>query len=121
MKNLFFSLIFILFFISCEKKKERIKTISVVKIETIFEDSISVRAIEVWNDSTLWFASDQGKFGILIGKKPKIADLLLHFFISKTVDFVIVDHAGGLHVCVDDGGSDKLKSAFFEVFGDAVG
>src|ERR1041385_2777441 len=39
--------------------------------------------------------------------------MLLDFFISKTVDAMIVDHAGRLHVGVDHGRSQKFESSFF--------
>lgn len=129
MKNLFFSLIFILFFISCEKKKERIKTISAVKIETIFEDSISIRAIEVWNDSTLWFASDQGKFGVLIDKNPKIAELryndslLTVRSIAKTGNSVFLLSSGNpavLYKTYFDGNEVSLMSDVYLEEGEKV-
>ena len=34
---------------------------------------------------------------------------------------MVVDHADGLHVGVDDGGAEELEAAFFEVFGPADG
>ena len=34
---------------------------------------------------------------------------------------VVVDHAGGLHVGVDDGGADEVEAAVFEVFAEGVG
>ena len=34
---------------------------------------------------------------------------------------MVVDHGGGLHVGVDDGGSDEGEAAGFEVFGDGIG
>lgn len=33
---------------------------------------------------------------------------------------MVVDHAGGLHVGVDDGGTNEVEAAFFEVFADLV-
>ena len=35
--------------------------------------------------------------------------------VAETVDHVIVDHAGGLHVGVDDGGADEVESPLFQV------
>lgn len=37
----------------------------------------------------------------------------LYFRISKTVGGVVVDHAGGLHVGVDDCWADKFEASFF--------
>jgi hypothetical protein len=34
---------------------------------------------------------------------------------------MVVDHAGGLHVGVDDGATDKFEPALLEVFADGVG
>lgn len=75
MKTHFSGFFLLLSIVACNKKETKITSVSGVTMETLYEDSISIRAIEVWNDSTLWFASDQGKFGTLIGKNPKVAEL----------------------------------------------
>lgn len=75
MKTHFTGFFLLLSIVACNKKETKKTSVSGVTIETLYEDSISIRAIEVWNDSTLWFASDQGKFGALIGKNPKVAEL----------------------------------------------
>ena len=60
MRYLSFILIFCLL-TSCSEKTERIP-FSAVKIETIFEDSLSIRAIEIMGNS-LAFAANRGVFG----------------------------------------------------------
>ena len=67
-----------------------------VEISPVFQDSISIRAIEVVNDSTVWFAANRGKIGVIEGKTPKLAtvnyqDSLLAFrSIARTSDAVFV-------------------------------
>ncbi|PJB13335.1 MAG: oxidoreductase [Flavobacteriales bacterium CG_4_9_14_3_um_filter_40_17] len=75
MKSHFAGFFLFLSILACNKKEYKKTSVVELKIETIYEDTISIRAIEVWNDTTLWFASDQGKFGALIGSTPKIAQL----------------------------------------------
>lgn len=53
-------------------------------IETLFEDSLSIRAIVPVNESQVWFAANNGMVGFVDGKTPKLAtikyeDTLLHF------------------------------------------
>lgn len=39
-------------------------------------------------------------------------------FVVVAVCGVVVDHADGLHVGVDDGGADEGEAAFFEILAD---
>src|SRR6476646_4931700 len=43
-----------------------------------------------------------------------------HFSISITVDYVIVDHADRLHVCVDDRRSNEAETAALEIAAECV-
>src|SRR5665213_2963791 len=46
---------------------------------------------------------------------------LRQIFVSKTTDQVVVDHAGSLHECVADSGSDELEAALCEVLAHCIG
>ena len=52
--------------ISCqdENKKKVLANIESVELETIYEDSLSIRALEILNDGSLAFAGSDGKFGL---------------------------------------------------------
>ncbi len=54
----------ILLIVSCAPK-ERSHKFSAVSIATVFEDSVSIRAIEFLDDSTLAFAGSNGIYGSL--------------------------------------------------------
>ena len=41
--------------------------------------------------------------------------------IAETVDDMVVDHARGLHVRIDDGRTDEAKPAFHETLRDGLG
>jgi hypothetical protein len=43
-----------------------------------------------------------------------------NFPLTKAIDNVIVDHPGGLHVCVADRRADKLESALLQVFAQRI-
>ena len=72
------------------------KEFTSVHIETIFEDSLSIRAIEPMSTDQVWFAANNGKIGLIDAKVPKLAnisygDSLLHFrAIASTKDAVFV-------------------------------
>ena len=44
----------------------------------------------------------------------------VYFSIPETIRRMVVDHAGGLHVGVYDGGADEVEAAAFEVPGDFI-
>lgn len=46
---------------------------------------------------------------------PKISLSPANFFVTETGNKVVVDHSGGLHVCINHGGTHKLKPPFSEV------
>ncbi|MEZ4818105.1 MAG: oxidoreductase [Flavobacteriaceae bacterium] len=67
--------------VSCSEKS---KLIEQVAIETIFTDSLSIRAIAPLDENRVWFAANKGMIGLLDGTTPKLAtvkyeDSLLHF------------------------------------------
>ncbi|MCB0457941.1 MAG: oxidoreductase [Flavobacteriaceae bacterium] len=92
MKFLSFLLIVWVFF-SCSEKS---KLIEQVDIETIFTDSLSIRAIAPLDENRVWFAANKGMIGLLDGETPKLAtvkyeDSLLHFrAIATTKEDVFV-------------------------------
>ena len=67
-------------FIGCSDKQ----SFSLVEIETVYEDSLSIRAISPISDDRVWFAANNGRVGLIDGDVPKLAtvkyeDTLLHF------------------------------------------
>ncbi len=87
-------LLFIMVAVSCENAKD--VTFSEVKIIPVFTDSLSIRAIAPINESTVWFAANNGIVGLIDGTTPKIAtvryqDSILNFrAIAKTANSVFV-------------------------------
>lgn len=79
--------------ISCETNSKQITSVSV---ETIFSDSLSVRAIAPLDIDKVWFAANKGIVGLIDGSTPKLAtikyqDSLLNFrAIAKTKEAVFV-------------------------------
>ena len=70
-----------LLLISCSEKS---KSFHSVEMETIFTDSLSIRAIAPLDENRVWFAANRGMVGFIDGKTPKLAtvkyeDSLLHF------------------------------------------
>ncbi len=59
----YFPLLTLLILIAACSKKERPKPFSKVQIETVFEDSVSIRAIEFLDSKTLAFAGSGGVYG----------------------------------------------------------
>ncbi|HAT66090.1 MAG TPA: oxidoreductase, partial [Flavobacteriaceae bacterium] len=59
-----------LLLISCSEKS---KSFDRVKIETIFTDSLSIRAIAPLNENRVWFAANKGMVGLIDGNIPKLA------------------------------------------------
>lgn len=75
MKRPLYLLTFLFIISSCQKKTVDPKPVTNIQIEDVFTDTLSIRAIEVWNDTTVWFGSDQGIVGVISGGKPKLAQL----------------------------------------------
>ncbi len=67
-------IVFVLFLcISCNDEAE-IKFTS-VKIENVFTDSLSIRAIAPIDENKVWFAANNGKVGLIDGDTPKLATI----------------------------------------------
>ena len=79
---------------SCESDKEM--SFTSVTTTTIFEDSLSIRAIAPISTSQVWFAANNGSVGLIDGTIPKLttirySDSLLSFrAIATTKDAVFV-------------------------------
>lgn len=67
-----------------------------VEVQSVLQDSISIRAISAVNDTTVWFAANRGKIGVVEGLTPKLAtiyyqDSILSFrSIARTPEAVFV-------------------------------
>lgn len=87
-------LLFIGVAVSCENANNI--TFSEVKITPVFTDSLSIRAITPMNESTVWFAANNGVVGLIDGTTPKVTtvkyqDSILNFrAIAKTSKAVFV-------------------------------
>lgn len=64
MKHIFFLFLVAVVFVSCEEEPKSHKYTSLT-IQNVFEDSISVRAIEFLDDKTLAFAGSKGLYGTI--------------------------------------------------------
>lgn len=89
---LFLFSLFIIF--SCNNKTE--VEFNSVQITPVFLDSLSIRAIQPFDENRVWFAANKGKVGLIDGDTPKLAvikygDSLLHFrSIATTNEAVFV-------------------------------
>lgn len=68
--------------LSCSNETE--KKFESVLIQTVYKDSLSIRAISPIDENRVWFAANNGKVGLIDGNIPKLAtikyeDRLLHF------------------------------------------
>lgn len=84
----------VLFAISCKNKEEKQLPklpVQSVEIETIYEDSVSIRAIELLNDGSLAFAGSDGKFG-LYNPQTKTWNTKVQQYDSITPAFRAVAH-----------------------------
>ncbi len=90
----FFLLFVTTLFFSCGN--DSVKEFTTVKIERIFADSLSIRAIAPIAENKVWFAANAGRVGLIDGATPKLAtikynDSLLHFrAIAATKNSVFV-------------------------------
>ncbi|MBU2526056.1 MAG: oxidoreductase [Bacteroidetes bacterium] len=115
---------------ACQNKPENtFSKVQSIKIDTLYKDTISIRALEIWNDSTVWFGSDQGIIGTLIGHTPKVAtisynDTLLAIrSIAKNKSAVFLLNAGTpakLYKSYFDGQEIALLKDVYTETGDAV-
>jgi len=80
--------------ISCTNNSS--KNFSEVEIQTVFEDSLSIRAISPLDENRVWFAANSGRVGLIDNNVPKLATIkyeesLLSFrAIAKTKEAVFV-------------------------------
>lgn len=64
MRFFFSLLIFCGLFISCKNEAKSIRNFTSISEEIIYEDSISIRAIDIVNNE-LWFSGNKGKYGAI--------------------------------------------------------
>ncbi len=69
----FLAAVILSFFFSCSNEAET--KFASVKIEPIFSDSLSIRAISPIDENKVWFAANNGKVGLIDGKIPKLATI----------------------------------------------
>ncbi|QDO93982.1 oxidoreductase [Formosa sediminum] len=127
------SLLLFIFMTSCNQEvKKTLKTYTSVSVQDIYNDSISVRAIELMGDGTLAFAANNGAYGLYFPKKQQWATgtqiydtIPLHFraVAHTTNDFFMLSiESPALLYKTGDDGSMKLvyKEEGEDVFYDAM-
>lgn len=93
-----------------------------VTITPVFTDSLSIRAIVPIDETSVWFAANAGKVGLIDGATPKLAtikyqDSLLHFrAIAKTQSAVFVLSIANPAVLYKIGVSGKDATNIEEVY-----
>lgn len=95
-----------------------------VHIERVFTDSLSIRAIVPIDASRVWFASNQGKVGLIDKTVPKLAtikyeDSLLHFrsiAVTKEAVFVLsISNPGVLYKIIVSGSeASSIEEVYVE-------
>lgn len=83
-----------IFFASCSDGRSHFERVTV---QTIFTDSLSIRALAPMDENRVWFASDKGRVGLIDADIPKLAtikyeDSMLHFrsiSVTSTAVFVL--------------------------------
>ena len=116
----FFSLFGVILLISCAT--DTAKDFTRVEIDTVFSDSLSIRAIAPVDANSVWFAANNGRVGIIDSLTPKLAnikhqDSLLHFrAIAKTKDAVFILSIANPAVLYKIGVSGKEASNIEEVY-----
>jgi hypothetical protein len=119
MRNLLFLLVIVLFGACSTKTAPDYRSIA---IETVFVDSLSIRAITPVDEHSVWFAANNGRVGIIDGKTPKLAtikyqDSLLHFrSIAQTTNAIFVLSIANPGVLYKIGVSGKEASIIEEVY-----
>ncbi|MEZ4853722.1 WD40/YVTN/BNR-like repeat-containing protein [Flavobacterium sp.] len=75
MKYSCFLILFFILILSCKKEQTKSQTtrkeVTSIKVDTIYQDAISIRAIKV-SDSQIWFGANNGKYGAIHLKSHKI-------------------------------------------------
>lgn len=118
--RIFLKSLLILIIISCETNPA--KEFTTVSIERVYTDSLSIRAITPMDESSVWFAANYGKVGLIDGKTPKLAtikyeDTLLNFrAIASTKDAVFVLSIEDPGVLYKIGYKDKEATIIEEVY-----
>lgn len=77
-------LLLFLFTFCTDDKRGKNDFVTEIKIERVYTDSVSIRALEPVDENRVWFAGTLGKMGLIDAGTPKVAtiayeDSLLHF------------------------------------------
>ena len=118
MNKIIIFLITIFLFLSCNETKNTEETLSIKSFEE-FEINSSIRALQVVNDSTVWFAGSKGVFGYTTnnGKNWKIDSLkndtsTIHFrsiAVTETAVFLLsIESPAILYKTSDNGKTWKI-------------
>lgn len=89
-------LLLFLFTFCTDDKRGKNDFVTEIKIERVYTDSVSIRALQPVDENRVWFAGTSGKVGLIDKGVPKIAviqydDSLLHFrSIARTKNAVFV-------------------------------
>ena len=98
------------------------KKFNSIKIEPVFTDSLSIRAIHPLNENRVWFAANHGKVGLIDYQVPKLAtikyeDKLLNFrSIASTKNSVFVLSIENPAVLYKIGFNEKEATSIEEVY-----
>ena len=101
--------IVLFFLMGCFNEQSGFET---VEIQTVYVDSLSIRAIAPMDEQRVWFAANNGKIGLIDGEQPKLAtikyeDSLLHFrsvaLTAKAVFVLSIANPAVLHKIDFDG------------------
>ncbi|MDW5288780.1 VPS10 domain-containing protein [Formosa sp. PL04] len=127
------SLLLFVLISSCKQDVQKpLKIYESVEIQDVYNDSLSIRAIELMGDGTLAFAADNGTYGLYFPKKEQLATSIqlydsvpLHFrAVAHTANdfFMLSIESPALLYKTGDDGSMKLvyKEEGEEVFYDAM-
>ncbi|CDF78493.1 oxidoreductase [Formosa agariphila KMM 3901] len=127
------SLLLFVLISSCKQDVQKpSKIYKSVEIQDVYNDSLSIRAIELMGDGTLAFAADKGTYGLYFPKKEQVAtskqlhdSVPLHFraVAHTSTDFFMlsIESPALLYKTGDDGSMKRVyKEEGEEVFYDAM-
>ncbi|WP_396603348.1 WD40/YVTN/BNR-like repeat-containing protein [Algibacter sp. R77976] len=85
MKYVLLPLVFIVFFISCGKKKTfKPRDVNTIEIEHLMQDSLlDVRALEVYDENVAYFATSTGKIGAISDNEEGFTEVLDYKFLVQ--------------------------------------
>lgn len=108
-----------LFVFSCVDDRPEFTSVA---IEEVFQDSLSIRALQAIDPNSVWFAANNGRVGLIKDGQPKLAtiryeDTLLHFrSLAALEDAVFVLSIGDPGVLYRIGFNGEEASSIEEVY-----